>query len=210
MHFRAFQPQRRPLININTEGRLSLCSVCREFIVPATRQPLCKYWRTVDFMGGLWFRERGWKGGSLLVYTFNVVPGEKFPSLPSFFSLLNETKLETNLSISSHFSHSKIFKRLFSWCIYREIIFSFCIQFVTHLTWWKISCPSLHFFFDQKNVEFFFVKQNWKQIYQFLHIFLTQKFLFPSLSKIFNRLLSWCIYREIIFSFCIQFLSLHV
>lgn len=55
-----FQPQRRLLININTQA--PSLSVCREFIVPATRQPLCKYWRMVDFMGGLWFRERGWKG----------------------------------------------------------------------------------------------------------------------------------------------------
>lgn len=65
-----FQPQRRLLININTQA--PSLSVCREFIVPATRQPLCKYWRMVDFMGGLWFRERGWKGGSLLVYTRKI------------------------------------------------------------------------------------------------------------------------------------------
>lgn len=65
-----FQPQRRLLININTQA--PSLHVCREFIVPATRQPLCKYWRMVDFMGGLWFRERGWKGGSLLVYTRKI------------------------------------------------------------------------------------------------------------------------------------------
>lgn len=100
-----FQPQRRLLININTQA--SSLSVCREFIVPATRQPLCKYWRMVDFMGGLWFRERGWKGGSLLVYTrkicrfflsFSIKRLKCFRIFPLF--LLNQTKLRTNIRYS--------------------------------------------------------------------------------------------------------------
>lgn len=126
-----FQPRRRLLININTQA--PSLSVCREFIVPATRQPLCKYWRMVDFMGGLWFRERGWKGvvcwftREKFVVSFfpsrsNVWNASVFGFFPLF--LLNQTKLRTNIRYSKEGSFLQ--EIIISIILY--IIFDFFLQ----------------------------------------------------------------------------------
>lgn len=85
-------------------------------------------------MGGLWFRERGWKGGSLLVYTRKIcrfflsfsikrLKCECF-RIFSLFLYLNQTKLRTNIRYSKEGSFLQ--EIIISIILY--IIFDFFLQ----------------------------------------------------------------------------------